>query len=47
MIAVLNGEADCGVLPMANPIAMGEKTRILTVFNSENRFKPLLTAKKK
>lgn len=37
MIAVLNGEADCAVLPMANPIAMAERVRILTVFNRENR----------
>jgi tripartite-type tricarboxylate transporter receptor subunit TctC len=37
MVAVLNGEADVGLLPMANPIAMGERTRILTVFNAENR----------
>lgn len=36
MIAVLNGEVDCGVLPGANPIAMGDKIRILTVFNNEN-----------
>jgi tripartite-type tricarboxylate transporter receptor subunit TctC len=37
MIAVLNGEADIGILPMANPISMGERTRILTVFNSKNK----------
>jgi tripartite-type tricarboxylate transporter receptor subunit TctC len=36
MVAVLNGEADCGVLPGANPIAMGDKVRVLTVFNKEN-----------
>lgn len=37
MIAVLNGEADVGILPMANPISMGDRTRILTVFNSKNK----------
>jgi tripartite-type tricarboxylate transporter receptor subunit TctC len=37
MVAVLNGEAEVGLLPMANPIAMGERTRILAVFNAENR----------
>jgi tripartite-type tricarboxylate transporter receptor subunit TctC len=37
MIAVLNGEADIGILPMANPISMGDRTRILTVFNNKNK----------
>ena len=37
MIAVLNGEAEIGILPMANPISMGDRTRILTVFNSKNK----------
>lgn len=36
MVAVLNGEADVGVLPGANPIAMGDRIRILTVFNDNN-----------
>ncbi len=36
MVAVLNGEADVGVLPGANPIAMGDRIRILTVFNQTN-----------
>src|SRR5690606_4168150 len=36
IISVLNGEVDVGVLPAANPIALGEKVRILTVFNDEN-----------
>jgi tripartite-type tricarboxylate transporter receptor subunit TctC len=36
IISVLNGEADLGVLPAANPIALGDKVRILTVFNDEN-----------
>ena len=36
MIAVLNGEADIGILPMANPISLGDRVRILTVFNSKN-----------
>ncbi|MDI7259113.1 MAG: substrate-binding domain-containing protein [Thermodesulfobacteriota bacterium] len=37
IVAVLNGEADCGVLPMANPISMLDRIRILTVFNDENK----------
>lgn len=36
LTAVLNGEADCGVLPAANPIALGERVRILGVFNDKN-----------
>jgi tripartite-type tricarboxylate transporter receptor subunit TctC len=36
MVATLNGEVDCGVLPVAEPIKMGEKIRVLGVFNSTN-----------
>jgi len=36
MVATLNGEVDCGVLPVAEPIKMGDKTRVLGVFNSSN-----------
>lgn len=37
MIAVLNGEAEIGILPTDNPIAMRERTRILTIFNNKNK----------
>ncbi|MGQ0677921.1 MAG: tripartite tricarboxylate transporter substrate-binding protein, partial [Rhodospirillales bacterium] len=36
-VAVLNGEVDCGVIPVAEPIKMGDKTRTLAVFNDANR----------
>lgn len=36
IVATLNGEVDCGVLPVAEPIKMGDKTRTLGVFNSSN-----------
>ncbi len=36
-VAVLNGEVDCGVIPVAEPIKMGDKTRTLGVFNDTNR----------
>lgn len=36
VVATLNGEVDCGVLPVAEPIKMGDKTRVLGVFNSSN-----------
>jgi tripartite-type tricarboxylate transporter receptor subunit TctC len=34
-VAVLNGEADCGALPIAGIAALGEQTRILGVFNDD------------
>lgn len=34
-IAVLNGEADCGALPLAGIVALGDQMRILGVFNDE------------
>ncbi len=36
-VAVLNGEVDCGALPIAEPIRLGEKARVLGVFNDTNR----------
>ncbi len=36
-VAVLNGEVDCGVIPVAEPIKMGDKTRTLGIFNDANR----------
>jgi tripartite-type tricarboxylate transporter receptor subunit TctC len=36
LTATLNGEADCGVLPVAEPIKLGDKMRILGVFNDTN-----------
>jgi tripartite-type tricarboxylate transporter receptor subunit TctC len=37
MVAVMNGEADCGALPIAGIVALGEQMRILGVFNDENK----------
>ncbi|MBI3453146.1 MAG: twin-arginine translocation signal domain-containing protein [Rhodospirillales bacterium] len=36
MVATLNGEVDCGVLPIAEPIKIGDKVRTLGVFNQTN-----------
>jgi tripartite-type tricarboxylate transporter receptor subunit TctC len=36
-VAVLNGEADCGALPIAGVVALGEQMRILGVFNDDNQ----------
>ena len=36
MVAVMNGEADCGALPIAGVIAQREKMKVLGVFNDEN-----------
>lgn len=36
MVATLNGEVDAGVLPVAEPIKIGDKVRVLTVFNETN-----------
>jgi len=35
-VAVLNGEADCGALPIAGVIAQREQMKVLAVFNDEN-----------
>jgi tripartite-type tricarboxylate transporter receptor subunit TctC len=37
MVAVMNGEADCGALPVAGIVALGEQMRILGVFNDDNK----------
>jgi len=37
MVAVMNGEADCGALPVAGIVALGEQMRILGVFNDDNQ----------
>jgi len=37
MVAVLNGEADCGSQPVAGIVALGEQVRVLGVFNDENK----------
>ena len=34
-VAVLNGEADCGALPIAGIAALGEQMRILGIFNDD------------
>jgi tripartite-type tricarboxylate transporter receptor subunit TctC len=34
-VAVLNGEADCGALPLAGVVALGDQFRILGVFNDD------------
>ena len=34
-IAVLNGEVDCGALPLAGVVALGDQLRVLGVFNDE------------
>jgi tripartite-type tricarboxylate transporter receptor subunit TctC len=36
MVAVLNGEADCGALPIAGIVAQREQMKVLAVFNDEN-----------
>lgn len=36
VVATLNGEVDIGVLPVAEPIKLGDKVRILGVFNNVN-----------
>jgi tripartite-type tricarboxylate transporter receptor subunit TctC len=35
-VAVLNGEADCGALPIAGVVAQREQMKVLGVFNDEN-----------
>lgn len=36
IVATLNGEVDCGVLPVALPLKLGDKCRVLGVFNETN-----------
>lgn len=37
-VAVLNGEADIGALPIAGILSLGDQFRILTIFNSQNPY---------
>ena len=37
MVAVMNGEVDCGALPLAGIAALGDQMRVLGVFNDDNR----------
>jgi len=37
MVAVMNGEADCGALPIAGVAAAGDRMRILGIFNDEHK----------
>jgi tripartite-type tricarboxylate transporter receptor subunit TctC len=37
MVAVMNGEVDCGALPLAGVAALGGEMRVLGVFNDDNR----------
>ena len=34
-VAVMNGEADCGALPIAGVVALGDQMRILGIFNDD------------
>ena len=36
-VAVMNGEVDCGALPIAGVVAIGDQMRILGVFNDDNK----------
>jgi tripartite-type tricarboxylate transporter receptor subunit TctC len=36
-VAVMNGEADCGALPIAGVVAIGDQMRVLGVFNDDNK----------
>lgn len=36
MVAVLNGEADCGALPIAGVISQKEQLKVLGIFNDDN-----------
>jgi len=36
MVAVMNGEADCGALPIAGVVAQREQMKVLGVFNDQN-----------
>ena len=36
-VAVMNGEADCGALPVAGVAALGDQMRVLGVFNDDDR----------
>jgi tripartite-type tricarboxylate transporter receptor subunit TctC len=36
-VAVMNGEADCGALPIAGVVSLDEKLRVLGIFNDDNK----------
>jgi tripartite-type tricarboxylate transporter receptor subunit TctC len=36
MVAVMNGEADCGALPIAGVVAQREQMKVLGIFNEQN-----------
>ncbi|MFL6573699.1 MAG: hypothetical protein ACJ8G4_18215 [Burkholderiales bacterium] len=36
-VAVLNGEADCGALPIAGVVSLGDQLRILGIFNDDTQ----------
>jgi len=36
-VAVLNGEADCGALPIAGVVSLGDQLRILGIFNDDSQ----------
>jgi tripartite-type tricarboxylate transporter receptor subunit TctC len=38
MVAVMNGEADCGALPIAGVVAARDKLSVVGVFNDQNNF---------
>jgi len=37
MVSVMNGEAECGALPIAGVAAAGDQMRILGIFNDEHK----------
>jgi tripartite-type tricarboxylate transporter receptor subunit TctC len=39
-VAVMNGEVDCGALPVAGVVSLGDQMRVLGMFNDENRLGP-------
>src|SRR2546426_5130696 len=43
-VAVLNGEVECGALPIAGVTTLGDQMRILAVFNDENKRAPSVNA---
>ncbi|HEY8486110.1 MAG TPA: tripartite tricarboxylate transporter substrate-binding protein [Limnochordales bacterium] len=42
MVAVINGEVDCGGLPAANPIQLKDRVRVLGVFSDANPLGPMM-----
>jgi tripartite-type tricarboxylate transporter receptor subunit TctC len=37
IVSVMNGETDCGTLPTATVVALGDQLRVLAVFNDDNQ----------